>query len=54
MSRSISRLQSGPFLDNGIETGKKHFPKTLSYTALGSWWALTAVPAFLSVTNSHF
>jgi len=40
MSRSILRLQSSPFLDNGIETGRKDFPKTLSYTALGSWWAL--------------
>ena len=54
MSRFISRLQFSPFLDNGIETERKHFPKTLSYTALGSRWALTAVPAFLSVTNSHF
>lgn len=40
MSRSILRLQSNPFLENGIGTGRKHFSKTLSYTALGSWWAL--------------
>lgn len=35
MSHSILRLQSSPFLDDGIETGRKHFSKTLSYTAFG-------------------